>query len=360
VAQAAAVLARALRVSVDRRQEALFLTDLGMAVAQRAPAGNERVLAQLHSAVGQIRIHNADYAGAVRAQRQALEVATRAYGPDVGAVAAIEMQLGQALAWMAQYPEAQEHLTRALATIERAEGPEHPKMGSPLGIMATFYGMQGRNAEAVPYLQRAIAIMERSSADNRNTGSAYHNLGLVLRALGRNEEATRYFEKALQHKEAQPSPSPNSVVSTLSELAKVHAQQRQFPQAHAYARRARELAEAKLAENSEWRLVTWWTLAYVLTDEGRFAEAVPLLQRVLAQEKALRADPMGIMSMARFQLAQVRWALKSPRAEVLALLQSAREAYARANNTLELQRVERWAQAQRLELAPLEVAKSAP
>ena len=360
VAQAAAVLAKALRVSADRRQEALFLTDLGMAVVQRAPAGNERVLAQLYSAVGEIHLHNANFADAERAQRQALELATRAYGPDVGAVAAIEVQLGQALTWMGRYPEAQQHLTHALATIERAEGPEHPKMGSPLGIMATFYGMQGRNEEAIPYLQRAIAIMERTSADNRNTGFAYHNLGLVLTALGRYPEAVRYFEKALHHKEQLPNPSPNSVVSTLTELAKVHAQQRRFPEAHAYAKRALDLAEAKLGETSEWRYVTWLALASVLTEEGRFAEAVPWVQRVLAREKALTVDTMGVMSMARFQLAQVRWALKAPRAEVLALLQSAREANARANNTQEVRRVEDWAKAKRLDLAPLPLAKTAP
>ena len=82
--------------------------------------------------------------------------------------------------------------TRAQAAFERAIALQRGSAG-PLVLLGWFLNTQGRHAEALGPLERAVALVPRA-----HPGDAYVDLGIAYFGLGRDEDALRVGELALQ------------------------------------------------------------------------------------------------------------------------------------------------------------------
>ena len=235
----------------------------------------------------------------------------------------------QALAADARHPEAlyllgaachaQGKINDAVAFLERAvaEQPNHAEARHDLGIAI---GQQGRLAEAVAQLQEAdrlrpgveqfVQSLRAALAANHlqqaqwleqfDQAEAHNNRSIVLKELGRLDEAAAALRRAIELK-------PEYVDAHVN-LGIVLATQEKYAEAEAVCRRALELSpdhvkalcnlsvallrqkkleEAEVAARHFLELApdsaeAYGNLAVVLADQDRFAEAEASFQRALA------------------------------------------------------------------------------
>ena len=149
---------------------------------------------QAHQALGRaLWAGKGDFAGAIPAFRKAIEL-----NPEAGYS---YLQLGLLLAWEGQYAEAEAICRRAVELqdqyISGNAGLQVVGANARLGYV--FY-LQGRYEEAIREYERGLAFVassdhalkERTSIEiTMKIGAAYHR-------MGKAEEATRFFDRALK------------------------------------------------------------------------------------------------------------------------------------------------------------------
>ena len=139
-----------------------------------------------------------------------------------------------------------------MAIHEKALGPNHPDVAT-IGTLAVLYDPQGRYADAESLYKRALAIREKAlGPDHPDVATNLDNL------------ATLYKRKA-----ATPTPS-------------------RCPNARWQSTRRRSVPTIPTSRSLN-------NLALLYLDQGRYADAEPLIKRALAiSEKALGPDHPGL------------------------------------------------------------------
>ena len=206
--------------------------------------------------------------------------------------------LGHVLLRMERYEEAREHLSRAHAL--------DPRVRNVQSLMAELAGVQGRYEEAAGWYRKMLAEDAGDAEAHAGLGAALHEMGRLeaavgsmqralelgpdaskvpplyrstaraLEALGRLDEAERYFRRAT-------AADPHDV-SSLLELSRLYISQRRFDEADESLRRALALDPGNTAALGN--------VAKVLGRRGRLEEAVDAYRAVLA------LDPHFAMALA--------------------------------------------------------------
>ena len=269
-------------------------------------------LALLYNAQGR-------YAEAEPLYMHALAIREKALGPDHADVAQSLNNLAFLYNGQERYAEAEPLLTRALVIKEKALGPDHPSVATSLNNLAFLYDAQGHYAEAEPLYVRALAIREKAlGPDHPDVATSLNNLAGLYGAQGRYAEAEPLATRALATWEKALGPDHPDVATSLNDLAVLYDAQGRYGEAEPLLRRALAIREKALGpdhpETNKIREVllavrqraieekallpdhpdeaaSLNTLAAVYTDQGRYAEAEPLLTRALViWEKALGPD----------------------------------------------------------------------
>jgi superkiller protein 3 len=164
--------------------------------------------------------------------------------------------LGKALLAKGQVDEAIAHFQRALEI-----SPNYPDTHDNLGKALL---QKGRVDEAIPQFQKALEI-------NPNYTPAYYNLGRALVQKGRMHEAITCFQQAL---ELDPD-NPN-ILNNLAWLLATcpDASNRNGPKAVQLAQQADQLSKSEDP-------VMLCTLAAAYAENGQFSEAVASARRAL-------------------------------------------------------------------------------
>ena len=186
-----------------------------------------------------------------------------------------------------RFDEAQSQLTVAAALA-----PSHPEV---LHLQANLDALHGRYAEAVSSLQQAMV-------KRPDDPLILNSLGLVLRRIGRLDDATQAFRHALK--------LDSRLAGTWFNLALVHAGLSEFDQAISALRNVLRLAP----DHHNARTL----LADLLKEEGSAEDAQTLYREVLAQQPLSGMAWLGLSNVKAIPLQpddarKIEAALANPR-----------------------------------------------
>jgi CHAT domain-containing protein len=159
---------------------------------------------------------------------------------------------------LGNYGEAERLYRRSLETRERVYGKNDLDIPDVANKLAMLYRAQGRFAEAEALYLRAIKILTSSDFKFNPPYEIFGNLALLYEDQGRDREAEQFYRRAIDE------------------------QERNFD---------KDNPVALWLANDPSRFIRMSNLANFLGEQGRYAEAEPLLRRVLEhQERALGKD----------------------------------------------------------------------
>jgi tetratricopeptide (TPR) repeat protein/predicted Ser/Thr protein kinase len=187
------------RAAITQGKLDLARADLAEALAletRRLGAGHP-ALAAIHEQLGEVlRLMGRDDE-ALRHIEQAITVAEATLGPEHPSTARRILGRAQVYEHRGDLEAALRDDLSALAVWERAYG-EHPRLIWPLTCAGRVLSKAGRLADAEPHYARALAIAERTHGpDDREVARALIELGDLVRARGRVDEALGLHERAL-------------------------------------------------------------------------------------------------------------------------------------------------------------------
>ncbi len=221
---------------------------------------------------------------AIPTLRQALEE-VRAVGDRAAELGVLD-NLGSMLRSPEELPQAISLHERQLEIAREAGNLRWEAQA--LGSLANATWRVERPREAETLYRRCLELM-RELEDLRGEGGVLGNLGLCLAAQGRFAEALPYYERALKiarelddgHAEWNWLDVTGDALREIGELGRA---------ADAY-RRAVDCAAGNGRKTSA--MVSRWNLAEVLLDQGRPHEALPLMETVVAFERAISHPEAG-------------------------------------------------------------------
>jgi len=113
------------------------------------------------------------------------------------------------------------------------------------------YYLEQQNERALHLLNKTLTIYkEKMPVDHPGHAQTYHNLGLVQRAMGNNDEALVAYKEALRMREASLAPNHPYVARTCYQMVLLFEERENYTSALEYARKALAIQELKLPSNN--------------------------------------------------------------------------------------------------------------
>jgi serine/threonine-protein kinase len=243
-------------------------------------------LANAHQYAGHL-----DYAD--RLNRQALDLDRRVHGSRHPAVADDLINIADVENSRGRYREAEPMLREAVAIYKGWYGPDHPETGSAVRILSQAVAGLGRLDEATALLVEARDIFARVyPGPHRRLGLVLNDLGVLATRRARYDEAIEAFSKALEvYRAVYPTGKSQYVSVGLANLGSAYMEKAQYGEAERLLREAVALSREVLTGDHVNTAIAEVKLGHVLTRQGRYEEAVPLLEQGRATMVKQRVDP---------------------------------------------------------------------
>ena len=259
-----------LRAALDLHRRAVELLDA-------EPRADDLVLAHAYNRFGHVLNCADDTAGAVAAHERSLKTLRAAHRDDLAAPVLVD--LGYTLWADGLLDRAGEALTAGRDLLP-ADSRDWAHATAGLGMVAQD---RGRVEEAVDLQRRAIDAFTRvCGPDHPDTAQAMDKLGYALRLLHRPEEAIEQHRRAVGLLARVLGDDDTRVAMTLSNLGLALGDACQAEAAIETQTRAHQLFQAALGPTHASTLMAGRRRAVALAAAGRTAQAVPLIQEVLA------------------------------------------------------------------------------
>ncbi|GAB5470289.1 MAG: hypothetical protein Kilf2KO_33190 [Rhodospirillales bacterium] len=290
----------------------------GAAAAQRrALAMMERVYGPDHAEVaitlgnlGILLARQDDLAGAAAVQRRALAIMERVCGPDHADVARTLGNLGNVLARQDDLVGAAEAQRRALAIKKRVYGPDHAEVARTLGNLGNVLERQDDLSGAAEAQRRALAIKERVyGPDHAEVAITLGNLGNVLEHQDDLSGAAAAQRRALAINERVYGSEHAEVAATLDNLGTVLERQDDLSGAAAAQRRALAIKERVYGPDHAEVAVTLGNLGIVLRCQDDLAGAAAAERRALAIFETVHCSEHSLVEQASRNLSRTLDAL---------------------------------------------------
>ena len=125
------------------------------------------------------------YADADAQFKRALEINTKAFGPDHRFIATVLLSQGELFEHQRRYDDAEQAYKRALVINEKARGPNHPDTARTLDHLAALSVVQGKPANAVAYSRKATAaVLAHANLGDQAGRQARDGDGLIEQRSG--------------------------------------------------------------------------------------------------------------------------------------------------------------------------------
>jgi tetratricopeptide (TPR) repeat protein len=112
------------------------------------------------------------------------------------------------------------------------------------------YYLEQQNERALHLLNKTLVIYkEKMPLDHPGHAQAYHNLGLVHRAMGNSDDALLAYKEALRMRETSLAPNHPYVARTCYQIGLLFEDREDYSLALDYARKALSIQELKLPSN---------------------------------------------------------------------------------------------------------------
>jgi tetratricopeptide (TPR) repeat protein len=209
------------------------------------------------------------------------------------------------LRWGALYPAA-EGLARATLRHAAGERGIHPWTLELRRELATVLRARGRNEEASVEFHTALDACNRLlGSDDMQTLRTRHGLARVIRNLGRYSEAEQETRAVLDARIRVHGGHHEYTLSTKHELARVLVDLGRYNEAELEYRTVLKARAQLLGYDSLWTLSTRHGLARVLRELGRYSEAECEIQTVLAARARMLGEEHPHTLASRNELARV-------------------------------------------------------
>jgi serine/threonine-protein kinase len=338
-AAAARACIRLVRTLIDLRPrdpETLFYSEHAQVWASRLAGTFPRLEVDLQAALGALHRERGELTESMRAYQRELEVAERAFGPESMLTGKALSDLSIAFYDLGEYEKSIEVGERALALDEKTLGPHHPGVGETLSNLTQSYNEVGRLQDSVRALQRADSLLRPMAAPgNPWLGSVQVNLAGTYEYQGRYGEALRLLHPVLAEQKA-----PDVVAGALGEMGSVLNRQGKFREALPLLEKALALQESTYGKEHPITSGSLLGIGIARIGLGQPARAVEALER------AARLAPLQrwMRGSIRLALAQGLDALQRDRARVRVLFEQARADLAPVPqlNAKALGQIDRW------------------
>jgi serine/threonine-protein kinase len=290
-----------LRVNLALGKALTARGDYLRAIAQLEPVVQRfdpRAAGSVEEATVLTELANAhQYAGhldhADRLNRQALELDRRVHGGRHPAVADDLINLAAIENSRGRYREAEPMLREAVEIYRGWYGPDHPETGSAVRILSQAIAGQGRLEEATTLLEEARDIFLRVyPGPHRRLGLVLNDLGVLATRQARYDDAIDAFSKSLTIYRAVYVDGKSQYISVaLANLGSVYMEKADYGPAERLLREAVALSREVLSSDHMNTAIAAVKLGHTLTKQGRYEEAVPLLEQGRATMVKQRADP---------------------------------------------------------------------
>ena len=289
-------------------------------------AGYEPLLADALDARAWLEGQLGDPAASVKTQEEALWVALATHRDDVAAESATELMA--ITAYYLARPEESRRWELLAEALQGRLGPGHER------IAAWFHQALGLARQGQGDYRRAAAEFDLARTLKEKVLPPNHpDIALTLRALsnaqleiGEGAQALTAAQKAVDIDRAAYGSGSPLLWGALDDLGEVFESLHRYREAEEVLRSSVDLVVAFVGADHAWTGFPLTALGKTLLAEGKYREAVPVLERAQrAREHAtLGAD---LVAETRFALARARWALNRDRPGSLALASAARDAY---------------------------------
>jgi CHAT domain-containing protein len=220
----------------------------------------------------------------VRLYRQCIEEVTKAnHSDDVPYVAACLIGLTPALTMMGQYSEAIAADRRAIDISTRLFGADHQATTNGRNTLADLYLELGRNAEAEVIKRDLLATAEKQFGPNdRLVGIHLQSLAFIYQGLGLPDQAEALARRAVAIGEKLLRPGDDRAViefaTYLTAFGTFAREMGHNDEAEKALKRGLDLNQKQTGADHPNTLHTMMELAVLYRNEGRLAEAKPLIE----------------------------------------------------------------------------------
>jgi eukaryotic-like serine/threonine-protein kinase len=214
--------------------------------------------------------------------REALAIRVRHLGEDHPLTAQSLQNLAQLLQELGRYGEAEPLQRRALAVKRKALGDAHPSVTVSLNNLGSLLAIQlGRPDEAEPLFREALALDRKMFGEpHAYVAESLRNLGNALRLQGDFEGAEQHYRQALAMNRQLFGPEHFRVALNLGGLGVAKHLQGDLASATALLREALDLIRRLQGDRHRNTLLATINLAKVLRDDGHAGDAEKLLRGV--------------------------------------------------------------------------------
>ena len=219
---------------------------------------------------------------ATRIAETALELAQRAFSPNAPQLAFSCERLGQLRDQRGDRAGAKPLLERAHALFEQAEPQDNRSLYRSARRLAYLCDNLNQDEEAIKYYEKAIqAGIQLKDLPHSDLGTLLNNVALIYRKSGRQRAAEPYYKHALEIYEKQLGPEHADVASVLNNLAVFYTNERRFDEAEKTHQRALAIREKIHPPGHPDIAQSKCNLAVVYHSRGDYARAAELYRASL-------------------------------------------------------------------------------
>ncbi len=269
---------------------------------------SDKLRAEMLSNIGVLQDRIGKHDEAEKLAREALELATQAFGEDMPELRVYLRRLGIVLTQQRKYQQALDYLKREVALIERHFGPDHVFLASTLVNMGRTINRERQSDEALEYLERALALQQGNHGEaSRPVGLILINMGAWQGQRGRYRQAQRTFERARDNNIAVFGPQNPMVADTLRGLSETLLDQGQLDEALAAAEQARDIYEQSGGEQHPDMAKIWLLLGNIFSAKAEHDQAERYVRRALGfyEQLATSSSKQRLTSHAYIELGRV-------------------------------------------------------
>jgi len=267
------------------------ILDKGADKITRELQGQPLVQGKLMNTMGFVYRNLGLYNSAQGLLERALDIRTKALGPDHSEVATTLSDLGNVLWHKGDFAKSNELLGQALRIREKRFGPDSAEVANSLHDLGTLNYTEGNYAEARRLLERSLAIREKVlGPEHGDVANTLNSLGAIAYKEGHLKKAGEIWERTLAIREKVLGPDHPYLAQTLNNLAIVHAYTGDPKGAIPLLERVVKIQEKVLGPKHPDLASGLSNLGDAIFKSGDVAAAKPYLARAVAIMEAASPD----------------------------------------------------------------------